>query len=144
MEQFKTIKDRATRIQLMSDSCARKEEMNYQRKYTADEMQYVKEEFIQVSQQLRSLEDEKKAAMENFKLQIDPVKDRAGELLTKIKFKSEIVDGEVFVFADHENGVMIYVDDNGETVHSRPMLEHERQTNFDFTVNKSKKKASGN
>jgi len=58
---------------------------------------------------------------------IKPLADENNYLLANVRAGYVEVEQQVYLFEDHDNGMMLYYDNQGELVHSRRMLPHERQ-----------------
>lgn len=133
MDQFKNVTDPEKRVQMLEDNCYGKEEVTYQKRFTPEQMQEIKEQYIVDAQVLYELEQEKIKFMEDWKLRAQPVKDILGEAMTKIKFKSEMITEEVYLIDDQPDKIMFFVNAEGETVDQRPLLKKEQQAVMKFS-----------
>lgn len=106
------------------------EETQYFRRMTHQELLDAKEKHTAACIDIANLEEQKKVAMTQFKSELDPLKDEAKGLLSKLQHKGEIVKGKVFKMIDWEEGMVGLYSESGELVSSRPMMESERQTNI--------------
>lgn len=99
-----------------------KEDFSYTRLFTPEEMDETKEKQVEFAQKLKRLEAEKKEAMANFKIQIDPVKEEVNKLLDMLKDKGEQVSGGrgFVIFDEQERKVGTYSPD-GYLIEERPM-----------------------
>lgn len=107
--------------------CYGKEEANYTKKLTEEELGFAKSKLADVSIEMDQIADEKKEAMDDFKERLKkPTADRK-ELLQAIKFKSVNKQGILYLIEDIEEKMMYKFDEEGICVDARPLLATERQ-----------------
>lgn len=104
------------------------EEMPIQKHFNEDEINEMRKNHVNNAIAIkRKMEEFKK-----FKMEIDafikPLADENTYLLANVRAGYVEVTQQVYLFEDHENGMMNYYDNTGELVHSRRMLPHEKQT----------------
>ena len=111
------------------------EERSYTKNLTEDEVSEKKDQYSQVGIKLSELAQQKKEAMDRFKLLEKEPKLEASELLEAIKYKSEQRYGELFAIDDQQSGFMYYFDGQGVCIDARPLTQKEKQLKLK-TVNK--------
>jgi hypothetical protein len=115
------------RKQMLADNAERREEFQYPRELSHDEIAELKDELSNESISLSKLEEKKKEAMDEFKTQIDPHKAEVKRLLHLLRTRSEEVEEKVYLIADQEEGMMGYYNKRGELVHQRLLRGNEKQ-----------------
>lgn len=117
------------RIQALKDNCTEIEE-NYRTKrfFSKEELDDLKTEVSDESILVSELEDKLKEISAPIKADIKSKKIdlRATLKLVKQKYEENLED--VYLFADHHEGFMLYYNSKGELISSRKLLPHERQT----------------
>ena len=81
----------------------------------------------EVSVKLMQLEEEKKAKMEEFKTQIDPLKESQHELIDSLKNKCTMQAGTVYVFLNDNKDDVTLTDSRGIIIEQRGLFDNERQ-----------------
>lgn len=104
-----------------------KEEGNYTKRLTEDEIIVAKSNLADNSIKIAKLNDEKKEAMDEFKDKFKPLDVMQKELLDAIRFRTVRKEGVLYLLDDPETMTMYKVDERGVVVDSRPMLAEERQ-----------------
>jgi|AntRauTorckE5430_2_1112549.scaffolds.fasta_scaffold00894_6 hypothetical protein len=112
----------------LASVCYEEAQKNYTKNLTEEEVLDRKEEYAEMGLVISEMEDEKKNYLEAFKERMKPKKEKAQELLSSIKFKSEQRFGNVYSVDDQEEGMMYFFDDSGYCVDARPLTRDERQT----------------
>lgn len=112
------------------------EERSYTKNLTEEEVSEKKDKYSQVGIKLSELEQQKKDALERFKLAEKDPKIEAKELLEAIKYKSEQRYGELFAVDDQKEGMMFYFDTLGVCIDARPLTQKEKQLKLK-TVNEN-------
>jgi len=107
--------------------CYGKEEGNYTRRLSEDEIVVAKSNLAETSITIDKIEEEKKEAVAEFKKKLEPHTTKKKDLLDAIKFRTIRKEGVLYLLEDPENNLMHKVDDRGIVVESRPMLPEERQ-----------------
>jgi len=95
-----------------------------------------REQLTENAIKLSEFEDEKKEAMQEFKLKMDPLSKENKSLLTEIKTRQAKVEGTLYHMANHEDAMMETYDENGEMVASRRLRPDEKRQNL-FALNKA-------
>ena len=107
--------------------CYGKEEGNYTRRLSEDEIVVAKSDLAENSIKIAKVNDEKKEKMDEFKDKLKPLDLKQKELLDAIKYRTIRKEGVLYLLEDPENNLMHKVDNRGIVVESRPMLPEERQ-----------------
>lgn len=126
----------ASRADFLRDNCDSVEEIWYTHQFTPDELEEKKEDLANVCIELADIADEKKAAMDAFKVKQKPLEEKKSNFLVDIKRKAVDVKDECFKFLDHEKRMVGYYNGNGELVQSRPMRAQEMQKTI-FSISKT-------
>ncbi|MFT3704677.1 MAG: hypothetical protein QM802_20095 [Agriterribacter sp.] len=116
------------RIRAMRDNADKVEETQYYVPLSQEALDSKRElltdNLIKVSQ----MEDELAEIKSGFKLKIDPLKTANKTLLTEVKTRQELKEGQLFHFANHVDSMMETYDDQGLQVSSRRLRPDEKQT----------------
>ena len=115
------------RAKMLADNAEKKEEFQYPRELTPDEISELKDNLSSESITLSKLEERKKELMDEMKAEIKPVKDEVNRVLKLLRTRIEEVEEDVFLIADQEEGMMGYYNDKGELVHQRLLRGNEKQ-----------------
>ena len=115
------------RIQMLEDNCYSKEEMNFTREYSPEELAKLKDDYSQNMVFLAKKQEDLDAVKKDFKIEMDPIKSEASVRLKGIRSKHEEVNEIVFSFDDQEKGIMEIYDKDGIMIHSRLLTQEERQ-----------------
>lgn len=119
--------DPEKRIEYLRDNADGIEEKGYMRPFTSDQMAIKKEDLANVSIEIAEIDEEKKAANDEFKHLQKPLLDRKNILLMEIKNKAEYVKEEVFKFVDTETRVVSFYNKDGDLIEQRPAFGNELQ-----------------
>ncbi len=122
------------RRQMLADNADKVEEVGYMKAFSPDEMETMKDRLSKIVIDINDIEEEKKAANEEFKLRKEPLETEKQELLANIKSKSEYVTEDCYKFCDQEEVLVGYYNAKGELVDSRPMRPDERQKTIFQTI----------
>ena len=106
------------------------EEKDYVMPLSEQETDRAKDKHINNSIQIARIEEEKKEAVNNFKILLEPLKKENEALLNELKLKVKEHFGKVYIFVDSVNGEVGEYSQRGELILTRPMLPHEKQ----FTI----------
>lgn len=123
------INNQAERLKILRDNCDKVEVDKYIKELSDEERYARREQLSESALKLRSLEEKKKELMTSMKEEIDPVKRVYNDLLTEIKTGQVELEGEIFYYANHAEGMMEIYDHNGEIITSRRLRPAERQGN---------------
>ncbi|OFY43976.1 MAG: hypothetical protein A2X18_07555 [Bacteroidetes bacterium GWF2_40_14] len=106
------------RIALLQDNCSKVEPQGYMRSFTEDEIAEKKDQLADQSIELNNIQDEKKAAMDKFKIRMKPISTNISKLLLNIKNKAEYVTEDLYKFIDLDEKMVGYYDSDGKLVDS--------------------------
>jgi hypothetical protein len=109
------------------DNCDKVERKGYMRQYSRDELQQRKEKLATLSIEIAEITTEKKAANQEFKTRLDPLKLQHAEVVSQIKAKSEYVDEECYKYIDQEAREVAYYNKAGDCIEVRPATADEMQ-----------------
>ncbi len=104
------------------------EEREYTHALSDKEVAQRERELGQVRIKIKSIEDEKKEMVDEFKQRLKGPNDQEETLLDAIKFRSERKFGKLYLIDDQESGNMYSFDENGVCVDVRPLSPQEKQT----------------
>jgi len=121
------------RAKMLSDNAEAKENFQYPKELSSDEIAELKDELSSESITLSKLEERKKELMDEIKSEIKPVKDEVNRVLQLLRTRIEEVEEEVYLIADQEEGMMGYYNQDGKLVHQRLLRGNEKQ--FRITTN---------
>ena len=88
--------DPQQRKQYLADNADSVVEKTYMRRFTPEELQSRKEELANVSISINDIENEKKAALYEFKERLKPLAEKRGLLIEDIRKKAETVTGNCY------------------------------------------------
>ena len=125
------------RLQLLKDNAVKSEEMTYPRQLEDNEVHNLKDEYAKQAIDLAKEEEKKKEFMTDHKAVVKPIKLKLGEIMTQIRSRVEEITEDVYLMSDFDDNVMLYYNKDGVLVHSRPLLQNERQ--FSIIDNNLKK-----
>lgn len=114
------------RIQMLSDNADTIEEIGYMKAFTPEEMETMKDRLSKIVIDINDIDEEKKAANDEFKLRKKPLETEKQELLANIKSKSEYVVEGCYKFCDHDEQMVGFYNKQGILVHCRPMRQDEK------------------
>ena len=110
---------------LHHENCQMAETIDYTRKLTKEELIEKKDRFAEISIKEEGILEEKKAAMEDYKMDLEPIQNEKSKILGQIKTESITLIEECFKFV--ENGKVGYYDTLGILVATRPAGPDEMQ-----------------
>lgn len=119
--------DRDQRVRFLKDNADAVVEKTYMRKYTPEELQSHKEELANTDIQISDIEEEKKAAMDEFKERLQPLKDKHSELVENIRQKATLVKGICYAFVSEEERTTYIINEDGDCIESHPCTADELQ-----------------
>ena len=76
----------------------------------------------------RAIEEEKKAAIDEYKERLKPITEAMSEAISQIRTGLEERTGKQYLIADHENGDMNIYDEDGQFISRRRLRPDEKQT----------------
>lgn len=116
-------------MKITKDTADKIEKFGYMRKFTADELQQMKENLSNESIEKNDLELELKEIAKDLNDKIKGKKKSIKVILHNLKHKAEYVNEECCVELDNVSGYAIYFSaETGEEVGRRPLTPEERQT----------------
>ena len=115
------------RISYLKDNCDAIEEKGYMKPFTPDQMALKKEDLANVSIKIAEIDEQKKAANDEFKRIQKPLLDQKNVLLMEIKNKAEYIREEVFKFVDTDSRTVAFYNQEGDLIESRPAFGNELQ-----------------
>jgi len=121
------------RTQTLKDNAIRSEIYEYSKEYTEDELLTLKEKYIQADIKIQKEEEILKAAKDACNVVVNPIKVEKRDILSGLKHKSRMVTEEVYLLADHKEGMIEYITEEGEVVFSRKMLPDEKQLRIELS-----------
>lgn len=105
--------------------------MGYMRRLTHEELTKKKEELMVTAIKVSDIEEEKKAANEDFKLLLKPLKEEKKKLIRFLKEKGEWVPDEIcYKFIFEEENMVGFYNGQGDLIESRPMTGEEAQASL--------------
>ena len=120
--------DPVERIRAMSEQCYKSQaNYSYTRKFIKEEIDRFRKQLAELLIEQRNIEDDKRAALDEFKQQLKPIHELIDNLIDNIKFGSCMITGTVFLFDDQRERKMYIYNEEGELVDSRPLSPDERQ-----------------
>jgi predicted transcriptional regulator len=96
----------------------------------AEELEGIKEMFVEKSKNFKQLADEKTAAVKSFNELLTPVKKEIDELMQDIQNEFREVNTTVYLLDDQEANLMRFYLEDGTEVGSRPLRPDEKQLNI--------------
>lgn len=108
------------RIQFLEDNCDKVDKKGYMKRFSAEELQEMKERLSEVSIDINDIEIEKKATVEVFKIQLAPLTTERTDLLKSIKNKATFVSEDCFKFVDTIEKMVGYYNSEGDLIDCRP------------------------
>lgn len=115
------------RKKYLRDSAHKTEKFTYPRPLDESEVTRLKDEFTQNAISLAKEEEKKAEFMVDWKAEVKPLKETMKGQMTRIRARIEEKTEEVFLLAEHGDGMMGYYNSEGLLVYSRPLMPDERQ-----------------
>lgn len=115
------------RLQVLRNNADHVEETTYEKDLTQEELEGKREEFVDNSIKVSTLEDEFNEEKAKFKGKIEPMKMRNKILQQEVKTKKQKVNGTLFHMANHDSGYMETYEESGELHATRRLRPDERQ-----------------
>lgn len=126
-ELGKDLEQGKKRVAFLMDNCDAVEEKGYMKPFTPEELARMKESLSETDIEINDIEEEKTAAMKDFKAVWNPLR-RSRKRLDGLKKKAEFVTERCFKFIDQEAREVGYYNENGDLIESRPAYSEELQT----------------
>lgn len=111
---------------MLYDNADTVEEVGYMKAFTPDEMEEMKDRLSTIVIDINDIDEEKKAANDEFKLRKKPLETEKQELLANIKSKSEYVVEDCFKIIDQNEQMVGFYNKQGVLVDCRPIRPDER------------------
>ena len=115
------------RAGILRDNADGTETFSYTRKFTDEELIEKRAELSEVTISINDIMVAKKEVNRQYAEELKPLEVQKGKLITDVKHKSTLVTEEVFLIANREEGIMDFINDAGEVVHSRRLTDKEKQ-----------------
>jgi hypothetical protein len=122
--QEKTPEDRKVYLR---DTCDKIENFSYEKSYTNQDVELFCDRLSKIMIEVQQAEVELSRLKKEFTDKMKPSKKELSELLNKIKFRSEMVTEQVYIFIDHERNEVGYYTGTGVLVHERMLKINEHQ-----------------
>lgn len=119
--------DPQQRKQYLADNADSVVEKTYMRRFTPEELQSRKEELANVSISINDIENEKKAALYEFKERLKPLAEKRGLLIEDIRKKAETVTGNCYCFVVEEERMTYVINEDGDCIEAHPCTADELQ-----------------
>ncbi len=103
------------------------EDRTYYVPLSEEEIIELKDKFANLSIRLAKIEERKKMAMDEFKLEMAPLIEEKGIILNEIKMGAREEEGIVFKFVDYDQAMVGFYNQQGILVDSRPAMQDERR-----------------
>lgn len=129
---FESEMDRQTIVDNLEASSINAEETEYMKPLTDDEVRVYNEKIVDNNLKIRAKEQEKKQFMEQFKLEMDPLKTRLNETLDIVKTRQIEKIGILYVIPNDQETMVGYYDETGRLIRSRPILPEEKSNVVSF------------
>ena len=112
----------------LRDTCDKIENFSYEKSYTNQDVELFCDRLSKIMIEVQQAEVELSRLKKEFTDKMKPSKKELSELLNKIKFRSEMVTEQVYIFIDHERNEVGYYTGTGVLVHKRMLKidEHQR------------------
>jgi hypothetical protein len=120
----------AEREDHLKASCLTHKEIEVKRTYSSEELDEFREVHFKVNFEIDENKEKMAEASEPFKVRISTLKEQADEYYHKVKSGYEIVPKLLYLFPNHEDGVMEFYDEDGVCQQERPLTTDERQMRF--------------
>jgi hypothetical protein len=112
---------------ILIDNCEGAEEKTYTKRLTDEELQEKNQQFIDTNIDIDKADEKLAEAKHEHKSIVKPLKDERKHLLRTVKTKHEEITGKLYKMANHEQGIIDFVDEFGTIIESRRMKPEEKQ-----------------
>lgn len=119
--------DAAERRRILQDNADKVEQGSYFKVLNEEETLVLREELAEVSIKQRTLDQERKDMLAEWKERMEPVKRRKEVLIDNLRSGQEELEGNLYLIADHDAGDMLYYDGEGVLIKTRRLRPDERQ-----------------
>ena len=127
IEQVNSIQDAEARIEFIKNHYHSHENGSYHKSYSAEELQEKKDKFSTECMDLSDMESEFKDLVTEWKAKIKLQKAQKDMVMQAIRNRGEWLNGVTYLLADHDTGIMVTYDGEGNLLSSRKMKPGERQ-----------------
>lgn len=117
----------AKRESFLKDNCDSVVEKGYMKRLTTDKVQQSKESLSETAIQINDIEEEKKAALKQYKDELGPLFKQRNELLKSIKEKAVYIKENCYKFVDQDEKMVGFYNSEGDLIESRPAIADELQ-----------------
>ena len=117
-ELGKDLEQGKKRVAFLMDNCDAVEEKGYMKPFTPEELARMKESLSETDIEINDIEEEKTAAMKDFKARLEPLTTERKKTLDGLKKKAEFVTERCFKFIDQEAREVGYYNENGDLIES--------------------------
>lgn len=117
----------AKRIELLSDNADGVESFSYSKPFTEEELIEKRAALSELVIEIKDINDAKKESNRGYAESLKPLAETLETLAHDVKYKTKQVTEDVYLIANREDGIMEYVNDDAEIVHSRRLSEKEKQ-----------------
>jgi len=117
-------------MQNIKDIAISSEKRNVRVPIASDDLNEMKERYVEKSVVFKQMADEKAAAMSLFKERMSPVQKEITELMGLISDEYQEIDTIVYLLDDQDKGLMRYYLEDGTEVYSRALRPDEKQMNL--------------
>lgn len=115
------------RLQVMRNHADNIEETTYEKDLTVEELDAKREEFVDNSIKVSTLEDEFNEVKATHKGKVEPIKMHNKILQQEVKTKKQKVKGTLFHMANQDSGYMETYEESGELIGTRRLRPDEKQ-----------------
>jgi len=113
--------------QILVDNCEGVEDMEVQKRLTEEELTELAKDFADNNVELGKHTEALYAAKTVYKEAIKPIQSENKDIIASFKSKYKTVNEKVYRMANHESGMMEFVNLEGEVVSTRKLKPEERQ-----------------
>lgn len=115
---------------ILLDNCSGRDTTTFHRRLTEDEIKERSELLVDNMLSVSKADQELADAKEEHKNTVKPLLAANKTLLHELKSKHAEVEGTLYLLPNFESGMMEFVDENGDIIHTRKLKPDERQGNI--------------
>jgi hypothetical protein len=119
--------DTPDRLLQIKAEAVRSELVFFQKQLSDEEINELQTKLVEASLQIAQVEEEKSSVVEQFSLQLKPLKLAVKHCIELLSNRSQRVQEQVYLVPDYKKKTMTYVAEDGYVVSQRPLLPEERQ-----------------
>ena len=124
------------RLELLRSNCDKQEYMTYTRDLTEEEELDMRAKFSENYIAIAQLDEELDTIKAGFKGKTKVFKAESALAISCIRSKTIEIKGDVFLFADYDNKVMVSHDETGMVIGTRRLKKEEYQTSMHAVIRK--------